>query len=137
MRGSRKPGVAASASATASNYDALIRIRVVVNFLSRFIVVQDRSHRNFKDDVFALAAGFVRAFTVAPALRFVFGIEAEVHQRVVALAGFHVDVAALAAIATGRSAARNIFLAPEGNAAVPAAASFNPDFSLVDEHSQL
>src|SRR6266704_3877329 len=30
MCGSRKPGVAASASATASNYDALIRIREVV-----------------------------------------------------------------------------------------------------------
>src|SRR5207245_11250416 len=40
MRGSRKPGVAASASATASNYDALIRIREVVNFLSRVIVVK-------------------------------------------------------------------------------------------------
>src|SRR5207247_11202581 len=39
MRGSRKPGVAASASATASNDDALIGLREVVNFLSGFIVV--------------------------------------------------------------------------------------------------
>ena len=108
-----------------------------MNFLSRVIVVKDRSYRNFKNDVFALAPGLVRAFAVTPALRFVLGIEAEVHEGVVALAGFHVDVAAFAAIATGRSAARNIFLAPEGNAAVPAAASFNPDFSFVDEHSQL
>ena len=54
-----------------------------------------------------------------------------------ALAGLHVDVAALATVTAGRTAARNIFLAPEGNAAVPAAASFNPDFSFVDEHSQL
>src|SRR3989441_9110350 len=39
MCGSRKPGVAASASATASNDDALIGLREVVNFLSGFIVV--------------------------------------------------------------------------------------------------
>ena len=101
------------------------------------VVINDRPDRNFQRNALAFFAGAVGTFTVASALRFVFGIEAEVHQRVVALAGFPVDVAALAAIATGRSAARNIFLAPEGNAAVPAVAGFNTDFGLVDEHSQL
>src|SRR5580692_3777000 len=56
------------------------------------------------------------------------------HQRVVALAGFHDDIAALAAVAARRAAARNIFLATKGHATVAAVAGFHPNFSFVDEH---
>ena len=62
---------------------------------------------------------------MTPALGFVFGIEAEVHQRVVALAGFHDDIAAAAAVAAGRAAARHELLAPEGHAAVAAVAGLH------------
>ena len=63
-------------------------------------------------------AGAIAAFAMPSALRLVFGIKAEVHQRIVALAGFHDHISALAAIATRRPAARNKLLAAEGHAAI-------------------
>ena len=56
------------------------------------------------------------------------------HQRVVALAGFHDDVAALAAVAAGRSSTRNKLLPAEGEAAIATIARFHPDFCLIDKH---
>jgi hypothetical protein len=73
---------------------------------------------------------FIAALAVASALRFVFGIEAEVKKRVVVLAGGHDDVAAAPAVAAARTAARDEFLAPERKTPVAAVAGFdqNPDF---------
>ena len=79
----------------------------------------------FRIDVFAVASGAVGAFAVASALGFVFGIETKVDERVVALAGFHDDVAAFAAVAAGRSAARNEFLPAKGQATVAAVAGLH------------
>ena len=105
-----------------------------MNFFSGFVVVQDRADRNFQKNVHALAAGAVGAFAVASALRFVFGIEAEVHQRIVAFAGLHDDVAAFAAVSARGAAARDKLLPAEGHAAIAAVACFDPDFCLVDKH---
>ena len=58
------------------------------------------------------------------ALGFVFRIEAEMHERIVALARFHDHVAALAAVAAGRTAARNELLPPEGQTALPPSPAF-------------
>jgi hypothetical protein len=71
---------------------------------------------------------------VAAALRLVFRIEAEVHQRIVPLAGFHDHIAAVAAVAPGWAAARNILFAAEGHAAIAAVTRFDPNFCLIDEH---
>jgi hypothetical protein len=106
-----------------------------VHLLSGFVVVQDRAHRHFQQDIHTLAAGAVGAFSVASALGFVFWIEAEVHQGVMALARLHDDVAALAAIAARGAAARDVLLPAESHAAVAAVAGLDPDFCLVDEHS--
>jgi hypothetical protein len=57
------------------------------------------------------------------------------HQRIVALAGFHDDVSALAAIAARRATARDELLPAKGKAAVAAVAGFDSDYGLVDEHS--
>ena len=128
--------IAPSTAPAAGNDDAIIGAGEVMYFLSGFVVVQDRAHRNFQQHVHAFAAGAVGAFAVASALRFVFGIEAEMHQRVVAFAGLHDDVAALAAISTRRAAARDELLPAEGHAAIAAVPSFDPDFCLVDKHSR-
>jgi hypothetical protein len=53
-----------------------------------------------------------------------------------ALAGFHDDVAAAAAVAARRPAARHEFFATEGEAAIAAVASFDPDFGFVNEHGK-
>ena len=68
------------------------------------------------------------------ALRFVFGVEAEVQQGVKLLIRNHIHVAAPAAIATARPATRNVLLTPEGQAAVAAITSLYVDFGFVDEH---
>ena len=74
---------------------------------------------------------------MASALGLVFRIEAEVHQSVVALAGFHDDIAAIATIPTRRSAARNILFPPEGHTAVAAVPSLHPDCGFIDEHQRI
>ena len=134
MRGSGKLRVAASAASAARDHDAFIGTRKIVNFLARVLVVNDRAHRHFQDNPFAVAAGFLRALAVPSALGLVFRIEAEMHQRVVALARFHPDVAAPAAIAARRPAARNELLPPERHAAVAAIPSLHSNFGFIDKH---
>src|ERR1700675_354224 len=58
------------------------------------------------------------------------------HQRIVALARFHDDIAAPATIAAGGASARDDLLPAEGETAVAAIASFHPDCGLVDEHGK-
>src|SRR5579859_4131031 len=130
----RKAGVAAPAAPAAGNHEFLIGAGELEYLLAGLVVVDDGTDRNFQQHVAAVASGFVGAFAVASALRFVLGIETEMHQRVVALAGLHDDVATLAAVAARRSAARDELLAPEGHAAVSAVAGFDFDFGFVDEH---
>ena len=128
--------VAASAATAASNDDTLVGMREVVHQFAGDFVVDDGADRNLQDDALALAAGLVGAFAVTAALGLVFGIEAEVHQRVVALAGFHDDVAAVPAVAARGPAARHEFLATEGHAAVAAVAGLDSNFGFVNEHGK-
>ncbi len=74
---------------------------------------------------------------MASALAFVFRIKAEVNQRIVALAGFHYDVAAAAAVAAGRAAARNKLLPAKGHASVATVAGLNPNDRFVNKHASL
>src|SRR6266567_1058980 len=71
---------------------------------------------------------------MSAALRAVLRIEAEVDERVVALAGLHDDIAALAAVAAGRPAPRDKFFPPKGHAAIAAVPSLDPDFCLINKH---
>jgi len=137
MHGSREARVAPSAPSATGNHHALIRCRKVEHLLSRLLVVHNRSDWNLQKHVHAFAAGFVRAFAVASTLRFVFGIETEVDQGVVAFAGFHDHVAALPPIPARRSASRNIFFATKGHAAIASVARLDTNLSLVDEHGSL
>ena len=105
-----------------------------MDLFSRFIVIEDGADGDFKEDVGTFFAGAIGAFAVASALCGVFRVEAEMHQRVVALAGFHDDVAATAAVAARRAAARDILLAPECEASVAAVASLYTNFGFIDEH---
>src|ERR1700745_1932394 len=71
---------------------------------------------------------------MASSLGLVFGIEAEVHQRVVAFAGLHDDITAFAPVTARRSPAWNELLAPEGDTAVAAISGFNANFGFINEH---
>src|SRR5579859_5368932 len=129
--------VAASAAPAAGNDEALVGLRKLENFFSGLVVVDDGSDWNFQNYIAAIASGLVRALPVTAALGLVFGIETEMDQGVVALAGFHDDVAALTAVAAGGSAARDKLLAPKGHAAVAAVAGFYADFGFIDEHGRV
>src|SRR5580700_8537918 len=55
-------------------------------------------------------------------------------ERVVPLARFHDHISALAAVAARRAAARHIFFAAEGHAAVAAVPRLHSNFRLIDKH---
>ena len=134
MSGSRETRVAAAAASAAGDHHALIGAREIVHTFAGVGIIDDRPDRDLQDNACALAPGPVGAFTVASALRFVLGVEAEVDERVVALAGFHDDIAAAAAVAARGAAARDELLAAEGEASVAAVASLYADIGFVNEH---
>src|ERR1700722_3180023 len=137
MHGCGKARVPASATAAARNHETLVRMSKLENLFAGLVVVDDGSDRNFQNNTVTIASSFVRTFAVTSALRRVLGIETEMDQRVVALAGFHDNVPALAAVSAGRTAARNKFLPPEGHAAISAVAGLNPNFRLIDKHKNV
>jgi hypothetical protein len=98
------------------------------------LIVSERANGNLQSHIIAGVAGAVRAFAVAAAIGFEFAVVAVAQQRVVVGIGFEVDAAAVAAIAAGRSAARNVFFAAERDAAVAAVAGLYEDFGLINEH---
>src|SRR6201997_1302730 len=106
----------------------------VPDFVTGFLIVDDGADGDFQDDVGTFATGFVGALAVASALGLVFGIEAEMHERVVALAGFHDDIAAFASVATGGASSGDEFLAAERQAARATVACFDSNCGFVDEH---
>src|SRR6202023_495227 len=71
---------------------------------------------------------------VTAAVGLEFAIEAIAQQCVVVGIRFEVNAAAVAAVAAGGSAARNEFLAPKRNAAVPAVAGLYVDFCFINKH---
>jgi hypothetical protein len=129
-----KARIATPAATAAGHYEALVGVRKLEEFISGFVVVHDRPDRNFQSYPVAIASGLVRTFAVPSALRAVLGIEAEMNQRVVALAGLHDDVPALAAVAAGRTTARDELLPPKGHAAIATVSRLDPNFRLINEH---
>jgi hypothetical protein len=72
---------------------------------------------------------------VASALAFVFRVEAEMDERVVALAGLHHNVAAAASVASGRAAARNKLLPAKGHAPIATVTGLDPDDCFINKHA--
>src|ERR1700722_6738662 len=79
----------------------------------------------------------IGTFAVAPALSVEFAIVTVAQECVVVRICFEVDIAAMAAVATGRPASRDILLPAERHAAVSAVAALYQNFSFVCEHGTL
>src|SRR6266404_5047578 len=118
MGGGLEAGVASSAAAAAGDHDPVIGTREVMHDVAGVGRVNNRPDWNLQENVYTFATGLVRSFAVTAALGFVFRIETKMDQGVVALAGFHDDVATLAAISAGWPSARDKFLPAEGEAAI-------------------
>jgi len=127
--------IATVAASALRDDKTLVGVREVVKALAGFIVINNGPDGDFQDDAFAIAAGAVGAFTVASALAFVFRIEAEMDERIMAFAGFHNDVAAAAAVAAGGTAARNKLLPAKGHASVATVAGLNPNDRFINKHA--
>jgi hypothetical protein len=127
--------IAAATASAARNDEALVGAGEVVDELAGIGVEEHGADRNFEDGVFGVAAGAVGAHAVFAALGFVLGIEAEIDEGVVALAGFEDNVTSVAAVATGGSAAGNELFAAKRHASITAVTGFYPNFGFIDKHS--
>src|ERR1700759_690139 len=98
MRRRREVLVAAATAAAARHYDPLIGMREVMHQLAGLLVIKGGAHRHLQYQVVAVASSAVRSSAVPSTVRLVLWVEAEVHQRIVPLAGLHHHVAAATAI---------------------------------------
>src|SRR5581483_11121209 len=137
MSRSGEASIATSSAASASHHDMVVGSGKVVDLFPRLIVVNNRSHWNLQNHVCTFTACLIGSLPVTAALGLVFWVEAEVHQRVVALAGFHDHVATFAAVASGRTAAGDKLLPSEGETAIAAVPRLDPNFRFVDKHVPL
>jgi hypothetical protein len=62
------------------------------------------------------------------------GVEPEVQQSVVVLAGHHSNIAAASSVATAGSSARYVLFTPEGQTAIATIPGFYADFDFIDKH---
>src|SRR5688572_21489947 len=126
-------GVAAAAAAARRDRNPLTVAQHLAQELPRLGGVDLRPQRHRHDQVFGGSPGAIRALAVAPALRFVEGLEAKVIEGVAAGVAGQDDRAAVTAVAARGPAARHEFLSPEGDAAVTAAAAAHQDDGFVEE----
>src|SRR5579859_7200503 len=135
VRAGSKMLVAASTASPLGDYEALVGSGKIMQPLARVLVIDNRPHGDFQDHAFAVATGAVGAFAVASALALVLGIEAKVDQRIMALAGFHHNVAATAAVAAGGAAARDKLLPAKGHASIATVTGLNPNDRFINKHA--
>src|SRR5262249_37490430 len=92
-------------------------------------------NRNLQNHVLAGMARAVRALAMTAAVGLEFAIIAIAQQRVVVGVRFEIDAAAVAAVSARWSAARYIFFAAKGHAAVAPIAGFHKNFGFINKHS--
>ena len=102
--------------------------------LTRIGIVDDGAYGYRQRNTCAVAAGALATFTVAATLGIVLGVEPEMQEGVVVVAGFEKYIAAVTSISSAGPPARNEFFAPERKATIPAVAGFHGDDYFVYKH---
>jgi hypothetical protein len=134
VRGGGEVLIPTPAFAAARYHKPVARRGEIVQQLTGFVVINQRTHWNRNVDGRAIAARAIAAFSMPPALGGVLGIKTEVQQGVVMFARDKHHIAAAAAIAAARSAARDKLLAPERKTAVAAVARLHADSYFINKH---
>ncbi len=137
--GCREMRVAQTAASALRHQHAVARVRQIRDELRlrrqlARAVEHESSHRDGEFQVMAAAARTVGPFAVTAALGRKFRMKAEVDEGVQVRAGDDVDRAAVSAVASAGTAARDIFLSPEGQTAAAAVSCRDVDVYFVDEH---
>src|ERR1051326_7122206 len=133
MSGSGKPGVSTSTASASRDRDALARFGEIKQAFTGRVVVNRRADRHRNLDGTAVCAGLIAAFTVAAALGFMFGVIAELQERILLASRNQGDISSAAAIAAARSAPRHIFLTAKRQTAVAAVTGLYQDSGFVEE----
>src|SRR5450432_3586195 len=102
--------------------------------LSGNSIENHRAEGHQQNHVVARMPGAIRAFAVTPAVGLEFAIVTVAQQSIVVDVGFQENASAVPAVASGRTAARNEFLAPERHASVAAMASLHEYFGFIGKH---
>ncbi len=126
--------IAATAFAALGNQHALSRHRQVGDSLAGLFVVSERADGNQQVHVRAGMAAAIGALAMAAAIRFEFAIVAVAQKCVVVRIRLEINAAAVAAVASGRTAAGDEFLASKRNATVAAVAGLYQYFCFVNKH---
>src|SRR5882762_3508631 len=126
--------VAATASSAMNDQDAVPGSGEIGDGFPGLIVKGQCAHGDFQNHVLAGIARAVGAFAVTAAIGFEFAVVAIAKKGVVIEVGFEVDAAAIAAVAAGGAAARNVFFAAESHAAIAAVAGLQEYFGFINEH---
>src|SRR5271170_3566922 len=134
MPGLGKMLIAAATFTTLGNQHALSRHGQVSDGFARLFVVSERADGNEQVHVRAGMAAAVRTFAVPAAIGFELAIVAIAKKRVVVGIRLEINAAAVPAVATGRTAAGNEFLAAKRDAAVAAVAGLDQYFCFVNKH---
>ncbi len=127
--------VAAAAAAAAHDNRLLAVGDQIGDQLVAVAQIDDGAGRHGDDAVLAGPALLVGAAAVAAALRLEMHLVLKGQQRVEAFVGAQDHVAALAAVAAGRTAVRDVFLAAKGDEAVAAVTTFHIDGCFVEKEA--
>jgi hypothetical protein len=130
----RRVAITTTTAPAASGEEALAGLREVEELLTGVGVEDDGADGYGEDRWNARAAVAIGPFAVASALGLEFTIVTIAKKRVVVRVGLDVDVATIATVATRRAAARDIFFATEGHAAVATIAGLHDNFCFISEH---
>jgi hypothetical protein len=124
--------VAPPTAPAASRDPRLPVFREIEQRFAGLVVDDSGSDRNLHQHALTFFTRAVAAFSVPPALRRIFRIEAKMQQCIAVNRRDHRDIAAPPAVAAARTAARNVLLPPERHAAIPAVARFDRDSYFID-----
>ena len=123
-----------TAPAPVGSYKSLSRGDQVCQHLTGLIIEDDGADGKGHYHILSGSSGAIGCATLATDFRFVVFLVPEVEERGHARRRFKYDIAAVAAVATVRSAARHEFFASKTAGAVAAAAGFDMDTDFIDKH---
>src|SRR5690242_15498099 len=126
--------VATPAASAFGDQHSLAGYREVRKNFVTIVIENQGAHGNLQDHVVAGMPGAIGAFPVATAVSLELAVVPVAQECVVVRVGFQQNASAIAAIAAGGAAPRDVFFTTKGYAAVSAVPRFDQDFGLVNKH---